>query len=189
MPIGHQAGTTSSSPPPFIASAAPLVPLHPMTTRLQAGTRKPKSFPHYKLYLSTKHPIMALHSKATIPKLPSTPIKYSQTAQSPHWQQAIKDEFTALQANHTWTLCPRPPHKNIITNMWVYKVKQKADGTLDRFKACLMAKGFQQLDGIDYADTFSPVVKSSTIRAILAIAVHFDWPTRQLDVSNAFLHG
>jgi hypothetical protein len=67
-------------------------------------------------------------------------------------------------------------------------VKQKADGTLDKFKARLMAKGFQQLDGVDYTNTFSLVVKSSTIQAILAIAVHFDWPARQLDVSNAFLH-
>jgi hypothetical protein len=84
---------------------------------------------------------MALHSKVTTSKLP--PTKYSQAAQFSHWQQAMRNEFIALQANQTWTLCPRPPHKNIITNKWVYKVKQKADGTLDRFKARLVAKGFQ----------------------------------------------
>jgi hypothetical protein len=68
-------------------------------------------------------------------------------------------------------------------------VKQKADGTLDKFKAWLVAQGFEQKDGIDYSDTFSLVFKSSTIKGILALDVHFQWPTRQLDVSNAFLHG
>lgn len=68
-------------------------------------------------------------------------------------------------------------------------MKQKADGTLDRFKARLVAQGFEQKDRIDYKDTFNLVVKSSTIKAILALDVHFQWPTRQLDVSNAFLRG
>jgi hypothetical protein len=101
----------------------------------------------------------------------------------------MSEEFATLQTSHTWTFCPQPSNKNIIINKWAFKVKQKADGTLDRFKARLVAKGFQQQDGIDYNDTFSPVVKSSTIMAILEFFVHFQWPTRQLDVSNAFLHG
>ena len=98
-------------------------------------------------------------------------------------------EYNALISNHTWTLCPMPPHHNVVRNKWVFKVKQKPDGNVNRFKACLVAKGFDQLSGVDYYETFCLVIKPSTIRLILALAVHFDWTIKQLDVSNAFLHG
>jgi hypothetical protein len=71
----------------------------------------------------------------------------------------------------------------------VYKIKKKADGSVERFKTRLVAKGFDRQSGIDYTKTFSPVIKASTIQVILALVVHFDWPIRQLDVSNAFLQG
>jgi hypothetical protein len=98
-------------------------------------------------------------------------------------------EYNALNSNSTWTLCPRPSHKHVIRNKWVYKLKQKSDGTIDRYKARLVAKGFEQQDGIDYTETFSQVIKPAAIRLIFAFAVHYDWIIRQLDVSNAFLHG
>jgi histone deacetylase 1/2 len=101
----------------------------------------------------------------------------------------MDEEFNALQQNKTWRLVPPRQSKNIIDCRWVYKVKRKVDGTIDRYKARLVAKGFKQRYGIDYEDTFSPVVKIATVRLVLALAVSRGWSLRQLDVKNAFLHG
>lgn len=98
-------------------------------------------------------------------------------------------EYSALMKNKTWHLVPRQEGKNIIYYKWVYKVKRKADVSLDRYKARLVTKGFKQRYGIDYEDTFSTVVKAATIRTVLSIAVSRGWSLRQLDVQNAFLHG
>jgi hypothetical protein len=93
-----------------------------------------------------------------------------------------------LIKNGTWHLVPATHGQNVIDCKWVYKVKRKADGTIDRYKARLVAKGFKQRYGIDYEDTFSPVVKAATICVVLSLAVSRGWHLRQLDVKNAFLH-
>lgn len=98
-------------------------------------------------------------------------------------------EYLALMKNKTWHLVPPKKGINIIDCKWVYKVKRKSYGSLDRYKARLVAKGFKQRYGIDYEDTFSHVVKATTIRIILSIAISRGWSLRQLDVQNAFLHG
>lgn len=156
-----------------------------MITRSRTGSSRPKDFSDYQLFYSTRHPLRALSTMVT----PLEPTCYTQAAATPDWRAAMGLEFDALLANGTWTLCPRPRHHNVVRNKWVYKVKRKQDGTVERFKACLVAKGFDQCSGIDFTETFSPVIKSTTIRVVLAIAVHFNWSIRQLDVSNAFLHG
>jgi histone deacetylase 1/2 len=105
------------------------------------------------------------------------------------WKEAMDVEFNTLMKNKTWHLVPPVKGSNIVDYKWVFKEKRKADGSLDKHKARLVAKGFKQRYGIDYEDTFSPVIKMSTIRTILSIAVSKGWSLRRLDVQNVFLHG
>jgi hypothetical protein len=106
-----------------------------------------------------------------------------------NWRAAMTDEYKALVDNGTWRLVPRPPHTNVISGKWVFKHKYRADGSLARHKARWVVRGFSQRHGIDYDETFSPVVKPPTIRVVLSIAASRSWPIHQLDVKNAFLHG
>ena len=97
--------------------------------------------------------------------------------------------MTALLSNHTWTLVPPPSNGNVIGNRWVYKIKRNVDGTIERLKARLVARGYTQEYRVDYMDTFCLVVKPQTIRTILSVALSRGWLLHQLDVSNAFLNG
>jgi hypothetical protein len=101
----------------------------------------------------------------------------------------MQEEFDALPRNETWRLVPPSKGKNIIDCKWVFKIKRKSDGSVERYKARLVAKGFKKWYGIDYEDTFSPVVKIATVRLVLSIVVSRGRSLRQLDVQNAFLHG
>ena len=101
----------------------------------------------------------------------------------------MEDEHSALLRNDTWTMVPPPPSQNVIGSRWVFKVKHKANGSVDKFKDRLVAQGFTQRYGVDYFDTYSPVVKPVTVHLVLAVALSQNWSVRQLDISNAFLHG
>ena len=101
----------------------------------------------------------------------------------------MQDEYNALKAQGTWKLVPPPPDRSIIGSKWVYKIKKNPDGNVSRYKARLVAQGFSQEQGLDYSETFSPVVRHTTVRLILSLASIYMWELKQLDIKNAFLHG
>jgi transposase InsO family protein len=105
------------------------------------------------------------------------------------WEQAAKDEMDSIQQACTWTLTPLPEDRQAIGCKWVFKIKRKADGSVDRYKMRLVAKGFSQKPGVDYEETFAPVAKFATIRALLSMAAHYDLEVHQMDVRTAFLNG
>jgi hypothetical protein len=107
---------------------------------------------------------------------------------NPHWRADMEEEYGTLISNETWELVPRPQGSNVVTSKWVFTHKLCADGTLDRYKARWILQGFTQCPGVDYNETFSSVVKLTTVRTVLTTAVSRDWPIQQLDVKNAFLH-
>lgn len=101
----------------------------------------------------------------------------------------MQEEYDALLSNHTWDLVPRPSGSNIVTGKWIFKHKFHADGSLERYKARWVLRGFTQRPGVDFSETFNPVVKPATVRTVLSLALSRQWPINQLDVKNAFLHG
>lgn len=105
------------------------------------------------------------------------------------WKDAMREEFDSLMKNGTWKLVNAPDNQKIIDNKWVYKIKYNADDTVGRYKARLVVRGFTQEYGVDYHETFSPVMRFTSVRTILAIAVAEKMTLKQFDVKTAFLYG
>jgi hypothetical protein len=141
------------------------------------------SFLNYSmLFDSSKHFSLAISSQVE-------PQFFHQAVSSPQWREAMATEISALEANSTWEITDLPPDKHPIGCKWVYKIKHRANGEIERYKAHLVAMGYTQREGLDYSDTFSPVAKLTTVRCLLALAAIYNWHLHQLDVNNAFLHG
>ncbi|CAH9109373.1 unnamed protein product [Cuscuta epithymum] len=160
------------------------LPFAHSTPTVDSGNPYPLS--HYVNYnrFSVRH--RAFIAAISASKEPGT---YREAASDPHWRAAMQQEIAALERTGTWTLQDLPPGKKPIFCKWVYKIKYKSDGTIDRYKARLVVCGNKQVQGIDYNETFAPVAKMVTVRTILAIAASRAWEIHQMDVDNAFLHG
>ena len=105
------------------------------------------------------------------------------------WKTAMREEMNALERNQTWKIVELPKEKKPVRCKWVYTLKYKADGSLERYKARLVAKRYTQTFGIDYQETFSLVTKMNTIRILFSLSANLGWCMQQYDVKNAFLHG
>lgn len=162
------------SAPPSPVQPAP-ANQHPMKTRAKNAIIKPNK----------KFSLSSIATPVTL----RGPTTWTQAMKDNKWRGSMTSEFNSQVRNRTWDLVPFKPHMNVVGFRWVYTLKFLADGTLDRRKSRLVAKGYHQQHGLDFTDTFSPVIKPATIRTVLGIAVNRDWPVRQLDVNNAFLQG
>ncbi len=203
----------SLSPPPLPMPSSPILPSPPPSTLLDA----PHELSPFPLHYSRRsRPLVELSSPSILGPAPAPasrydlrdrhairpapkygftaaaivePTTYREAIAHQEWQQAMAEEIAALERTKTWDVVPAPTHVTPITCKWVYKIKTRSDGSLERYKARLVARGFQQEHSRDYGETFAPVAHMTTIWALLAVASIRQWSISQLDVKNAFLNG
>ncbi|WKA06380.1 hypothetical protein VitviT2T_024283 [Vitis vinifera] len=160
-------------------SPAPTLPEDPPQDIPPRHSTRVRSIPPHLLNYHCYTALATLHEPQT----------YREASTDPLWQIAMKEELDALTKNHTWDLVTLPPGQSVVGCKWIYKIKTRYDGSVERYKARLVAKGFTQEYGIDYEETFAPVARISSVRALLVVAAARKWDLFQMDVKNAFLNG
>ena len=121
--------------------------------------------------------------------LGSDPQSFKEACHDPRWQVAMDEEFDFLHDNQTRELVPLPSGRKLLQCKWIYKTKIAVDGTTTKYMARLVAKGYSQVQGFDYNETFTPVSRIDSIRLVLAIVASKRWEVHHMDVKSAFLHG
>jgi hypothetical protein len=174
-----------SSQPQLILNPPPPIPQPPRrSSRFRKQSVKLDDY-----ILSFDHEDFDICTAELNPDLSGDNLTYAQASHHPGWQEAMHDEMCSILKNQTWDLVKLLPGKRAITAKWVYKTKPAFPSSAPRLKARLVARGFQQRHGIDYEETFAPVVKWSIIRALTARAAQLDHAIHHLDVKMAFLYG
>ena len=105
------------------------------------------------------------------------------TPEAPFWKEAVNSEIESILQNHTWELVDIPPGCKPLEYKWIFKRKLKADGSIDKYKARLVVKGYKQNEGVDYFDTYSHVTRITSIRMLVAIAALHNLEIHQMDVN------
>ncbi len=117
------------------------------------------------------------------------PYSFEEAMQQPIWVDAMVEEYDSIVWNNVWDGVPRPENMLVVSSRWIYKVKQATDGSVAKHKARFFSRGFSQVEGIDYEETFAPVARYSSIRLMLALSAQMGWKIHPMDVKTALLNG
>jgi transposase InsO family protein len=121
--------------------------------------------------------------------LEKEPTCFEEAIQKKEWEDAMTEEYQSIIKNDVWEIVPRPKSKDVVSSKWLFKIKHVVDGSIEKYKARFVARGFSQKEGIDYEETFAPVARYTSIRTIIALAAKMKWKLHQMDVKTAFLNG
>ena len=121
--------------------------------------------------------------------LDSEPSTYDEVVGQQCWKEAMMEEYESIMKNDVWEVVPRPNGKLVVTSKWIFKIKHATNGSIDKYKARFVAKGFSQKEGVDYEETFALVARYTSIRTIIALASAMGWRLHQMDVKTTFLNG
>jgi hypothetical protein len=100
----------------------------------------------------------------------------------------MTEEYQSIMKNDVWVIVPRSEGKSVVTSKWIYKIKYEVDGSVEKYNARFVARGFSQVEGIDYEETFATVARYTSIRTIISLAASMSWRLHQMDVKTAFLN-
>ena len=117
------------------------------------------------------------------------PSSFKEVVEKPIWVDAMVEEYEYIVNNSVWEVVLRLADKLVVGSRWIFKVKAATNGSIEKYKAKFVAKGYSQVEGIDYEDTFAPITRYSSIRSILALAAQMGWKIHQMDVKTTFLNG
>jgi hypothetical protein len=114
---------------------------------------------------------------------------FGEASGHPDWDISMNEEYCSLLANNTWDIVPLPKGRKIVRCKWLYRTMYASNGSVETNKARLVSKGFSQVEGIEYNETFAPVAKMNYIHLILSFIASHKWEVHQMDIKSAFLHG
>jgi hypothetical protein len=119
----------------------------------------------------------------------SEPSTFEEAASKQVWRDAMMEEYNSIMKNDVWEIVPRPEGKSMVTSRWLYKLKYVANDNIEKYKARFLARGFSEVEGVDYDEIFTLVSRYTSIRAVISIAAEMGWKIHQMDVKTAFLNG